>query len=244
MPKKSPENQRRPPVIVLVRPQMAENIGATVRAMANFGAQELRLVCPKPMDMSVAERVACDGRGLLKSAKTFTSLAEAVADCAFALATTRRSRRIKLPAMTPDKAVRQLCSLPFSATCALVFGGEQSGLNNEELFLCDAASTIPTTEEGSLNLGQAVVVYLYTWFQAAGIQAPQSWDIQRLATHAEKQRSYDLMGRLLLASHYKPIQRLPEFMRRVKLLFEERPLNEREQRILLKLLRYLEKLIP
>lgn len=262
MKKKSPS----PPAIVLVRPQMAENIGAAARAMVNFGASDLRLVCPQARDMSLAERMACDGRGLLRAARTFPSLAAAVAGCAFTVATTRRARRIKLPAVTPAAVAEQLCSLPADSACALVFGAEQSGLSNEELFLCDAASTIPATENGSLNLGQAVVVYLYAWFQAAlaretaGASRPCRptrgrrlagdscvWDDReplRLATHEEKQRAYDLLGKLLVAGRYKPIERLPEFMRRVKLLFEQRPLNEREQRILLKLLRYLEKLIP
>jgi tRNA/rRNA methyltransferase len=221
---------------------MAENIGSTARAMINFGAKELRLVDPKPYDPAIAERLACDGREILRAVRHYPDLKAALADCIFTIATSRRPRRIKLEAIKPHEAVQHLLNLPVSAQTALVFGAEQSGLSNEELFLCDITSTIPVTELGSLNLSQAVVVYLYEWFQGGPGKAWFSDVHSRLATHAEKQRVYDLLGKLLLAGHYKPRQRLPEFMRRVKLLFEERPMSEREQRILLKALRYLENL--
>ncbi len=234
-----------PPVVVLVRPQLAENIGAVARAMANFGAADLRLVCPRPFDETLAARTACDGRGLLARARVFPDLRAAVADCALAVGTTRRPRRVKLPAWTPEQAASRLRSLPGASRAALVFGAEQAGLTNEELFLCDATSSIPASELGSLNLGQAALLYLYSWFAAsplAGAALRQPAFGRRLATHAEKQRVYDMLEKLLQASGYRPVERLPEFLRRVKLLFEDRPLTEREQRILLKLLRQLDTL--
>jgi len=223
---------------------MAENIGSTARAMINFGARDLRLVDPKPYDMVLAQRVACDGREVLENIRHFPDLNAALADCAFTVATSRRPRRIKLAALKPSTAVQRLWNLPAGEPTALVFGAEQSGLTNEELYLCDITSTIPTTENGSLNLGQAVVVYLYEWYQAG---PGRDWFPNvhvRLATHAEKEMVYDLLFRLLVAGEYKPLQRLPEFIRKFKLLFEERPMTEREQRILLKAMRHLEKLIP
>jgi tRNA/rRNA methyltransferase len=223
---------------------MAENIGSTARAMVNFGATDLRLVDPKPYDPAVATRLACDGDTILQNIRHFNDLNSALADCVFTIATTRRSRRIKLEALKPNNAVQHLWRLPAGVQTALVFGAEQSGLSNEELYSCDITSTIPVTDMGSLNLSQAVVVYLYEWFQSGPGKAWFSDVYSRLATHAEKQRVYELLEKLLAEGQYKPIQRLPEFMRRVKLLFEERPLTEREQRILLKALRHLEKLIP
>ena len=91
-------------------------------------------------------------------------------------------------------------------------------------------------------MGQAVLLYLYEWFLSAPPEPAPPLALDRPATHAEKQRSYDLLGKLLQAADYKPITRLPEFIRRVKLLFETRPLTFREQKILLKALRYLEKI--
>jgi tRNA/rRNA methyltransferase len=231
-----------PPAVVLVRPQLAENIGATARAMANFGAGDLRLVQPRAFDEVLAARTACDGRSILAAARTFADLPAAVSGCVLVIGTTRRSRHVKLEAVLPGQAAQRLVDLPPGTPSALVFGAEQAGLTNEELFLCDLYSTIPTTEQGSLNLSQSVLVYLYSWFQASP-QCPEPWrEETRLATHAEKQRVYDLCEQLLRAAHYKPLTRLPDFMRRVKLLFEHRPVTEREQRILLKLLRYVEKL--
>jgi len=230
-----------PPVVVLVRPQLAENIGAAARAMVNFGARDLRLVNPRPFDEVLAARTACDGREIFAAARTYPDLRAAVADCALTLGTTRRSRHVKLEALSPAETAARLATLPAPAISALVFGAEAAGLTNEELYLCDLHSTIPTTELGSLNLGQAVLLYLYEWFQVSPV-CPAPWkENTRPATHAEKQRVYDLMEHLLIEGDYKPRTRLPEFMRRVKLLFEERPLTEREQRILLKMLRYFEK---
>jgi len=80
----------------------------------------------------VAERLACDGKSVLAHARTFPDLNSAVADCALTIATTRRSRRIKLEAVTPRAAAEHLLALPPTAHCALVFGPEQSGLSNEE----------------------------------------------------------------------------------------------------------------
>jgi tRNA/rRNA methyltransferase len=232
------------PAVVLVRPQLAENIGAAARAMANFGASDLRLVAPRPFDAVLAARNACDGRDILDRARTFPDLRSALADRALTIATSRRARQIKLEALTPEAAVQRLHGVVPGNGTALVFGAEQAGLTNEELYLCDLHSTIPTTDQGSLNLGQAVLLYLYAWFRTMP-GSPDLWRPEtRLATHSEKQRALDLLERLLIAAHYKPRVRLPDFLRRVKLLFEERPLTEREQRILLKALRYLEKGFP
>lgn len=232
------------PAVVLVRPQIAENIGAAARAMANFGARDLRLVNPRPYDETLAARTACDGRDILGAVRVFSDLNTAVADCTLVVGTTRRARHVKLEAIPPSETTARLAELPPAATAALVFGAEAAGLTNDELFLCDLHSTIPTAEFGSLNLGQAVLLYLYEWFQASP-QCPELWkESTRPATHAEKQFVYDLIERLLVAAEYKPLSRLPEFMRRVKHLFEDRPLTERQQRILLKVLRYFEKLTP
>ncbi|MBN1595711.1 hypothetical protein JW933_07290 [candidate division FCPU426 bacterium] len=232
-----------PPVIILVRPQLAENVGAAARAMVNFGARDLRLVNPSPFDQAHAARMACDGRGILERLRVFPTLRSALADCTVTIATSRRQRRVKIPSLEPKAAVLRCLSLPGPVQIGLVFGAEREGLSNEEVFLCDATSTIPATDKGSLNLGQSVLVYLYEWFLAARLAPAGKSETagNRLASHSEKQRCYDLLQDLLVLSDYQPRSRLPEFLRRVKYLFEERPLTVREQKILLKALRYLEK---
>ncbi|MCK5219276.1 RNA methyltransferase [bacterium] len=235
-------NNHYPPAIVLVRPQLAENIGAAARAMINFSAYDLRLVEPRPYDKCLAVRMACDGRDIISQSRTFPDLRSALKDCVFTIATSRRLRRIKIPPVNPRTIAARLTALPDGQPTALVFGAECDGLTNQELFLCDIAAAIPTSEKGSLNLGQAVMVFLYEWFQTSSVQARPPQAEERLANHSEKQRVYDLLKTLVLAGDYKPRSRLPEFMRRIKLLFENRALTYREHRILLKLLRHLEKL--
>ena len=228
--------------IVLVRPKLAENIGAVARAMINFGAKDLRLVKPAKYDKKTAYVVACDGKKVLDKAKIFTTLKAALADCSFTIGTSRRLRSIKIPTLNPEQSVEKLISLSNYQTTALVFGSARTGLTNQELFLCDAMSSITTTEKGSLNLSQAVLLYLNEWFKT--LFQPKSNITKKplLATHKEKQICYDIIEKLLYQSGYKPIAKLPEFTRKVKLLFEDRPLTSREQKILLKLLRYLEKI--
>ncbi len=230
-------------IVILVRPQLAENIGAAARAMANFGLNQMRLVAPQAYDKTVAAKVACHGRPVLDQVQVYTTLREALADCVFSVATSRRLRRVKLPPLTPKNAAGKLVDLGSRQPGALVFGAERAGLTNEEIYLCDTASTIPTAKEGSLNLGQAVLLYLYEWFLAAhrGEVTP-SPEWSRLATFQEKQQTFDLLDQLLQKSGYQPMARLPEFSRKVKYLFEKRALSRRENQILLKLLRFLEKL--
>ena len=242
VPRETMPIKRNAPVIILVRPQMAENIGAAARAMTNFGCQELRLVAPHHFDEKHALDMACDGSDLLKARKTFPDLKSALEDCTYSIATSRRLRRIRIPPLTPKEAIAFTLSMN-TEKVALVFGSERAGLTNEELYLCDTASTIPTGENGSLNLGQSVVVYLYEWFQMAEVPlqpARAEHPLERLATHSEKQRVYELMHKLLVESGYNPPVRLPEFIRRIKYLFENRPLKIRENQILLKALRYFE----
>lgn len=229
------------PIIVLVRPQLAENIGATARAMANFGLDQLRLVSPQPYDTRIAAKVACHGRPVLSQATVFADLPSAVRDCVYTIATSRRIRRVKIDPITPDLAAEKLVTFSSQQPCALVFGAERTGLNNQEIYLCDIASTIPTAKEGSLNLSQAVILYCYEWYLCTQQkQVPQ--DVrQDLATHAEKQFTFNLLEQVLLEADYKPQARLPEFVRKIKYLFESRPLSQRENQILLKWLRYMEK---
>lgn len=230
------------PVIILVRPQIAENIGAAARAMVNFNATDLRLVQPNEYDPNHAFRMACDGRKVLDQMQCFDSLEAALKDITFSVATTRRLRRVKIAPLTPNETANKLHRLPAGPLAALVFGAERTGLSNEEVFLCDTSSSIPTGLQGSLNLGQAVLLYLYEWFQSSAASLKKDDPHLRLATHEEKERVYKIIGKLLEQSDYQPRPRLPEFMRRLKYLFEDYPMNHRKNQILLKFLRYMEKL--
>ncbi len=154
----------KPPIIVLIRPQMGENIGAVARAMANFGLLELRLVAPRDgWPNPQAEAMAAGATDILANTKVYDDVAAALADTTRAYATTARPRELEKRVVTPSETMTEMHS---ADVCALVFGPERTGLTNEDLSWCDAIVTIPTsTDYSSLNLAQSVVVMGYEWFK-------------------------------------------------------------------------------
>ncbi|WP_027441931.1 RNA methyltransferase [Erythrobacter cryptus] len=155
------------PVIVLVRPQLGENIGKAARAMLNFSLTELRLVAPRDGWPNPAAGPAASGADeVLAGAKVFDTTAEAVADCQHVYATTVRKRGVTRPVIGPDDAGRLVVTQP--GRHAVLFGPERSGLETEDVALARAILTIPINPEfGSLNLAQAVVLVAYEWSRMA-----------------------------------------------------------------------------
>jgi tRNA/rRNA methyltransferase len=151
------------PVIVLVRPQLGENIGKTARAMLNFGLTEMRLVAPRDgWPNPSAGPAAARADIVLEQARVYATTAEAVADCAHVHATTVRKRGVTKPVIGADEAARQVHSL--AGRHAIIFGPERSGLQTEDVALARNILTIPINPEfGSLNLAQAVILVAYEW---------------------------------------------------------------------------------
>lgn len=159
------------PSILLIRPQMGENIGAAARAMANFGLGDLRLVAPRDgWPNPKASDTAGRALNVIDDAKTYEGVGEALADCQFVLATTARERVLNLPVYDVREAMHELHTRTSRGEkCAVMFGPERTGLENEDLALADAIVTIPVAPEyASLNVGQAVVVVAYEWWMARG----------------------------------------------------------------------------
>ncbi len=151
------------PVIVLVRPQLGENIGKAARAMLNFGLTEMRLVSPRDGWPNPSAGPAAAGADIvLEQARVYATTAEAVADCAHVHATTVRKRGVTKPVIGADEAGRQVHTL--SGRHAIIFGPERSGLETEDVALARNILTIPINPEfGSLNLAQAVILVAYEW---------------------------------------------------------------------------------
>lgn len=151
------------PVIVLVRPQLGENIGKAARAMLNFGLTELRLVTPRDGWPNPSAGPAAAGADIvLEQAKVYASTAEAVADCAHVHATTVRKRGVTKPVIGADEAGRQVHTL--AGRHAILFGPERSGLETEDVALARNILTVPINPEfASLNLAQAVILVAYEW---------------------------------------------------------------------------------
>ncbi len=165
-----PGNNR--PVIVLVRPQLGENIGKAARAMLNFGLEELRLVAPRDgWPNPSAGPAAAGADAVLAQATVHPGLADAVADCAHVYATTVRKRGVTKPVLTPEAAA--LAINTDRARSAIVFGPERSGLETDDVALARAIITVPINPAfASLNLAQAVILCAYEWSKHSALAQP------------------------------------------------------------------------
>jgi len=154
------------PVVILVRPQIAENIGMVARAMMNCGLGSLRLVAPREDHVCAKAIAASSGAAeVLEQAEVYPTLAEAVADRTFVLATTARRREMAKPVLSPQRAIQALRQ--HVGRTAILFGAERTGLENDEVVIADALVEIPLNpQHSSLNLSQAVLIMGYEWFQA------------------------------------------------------------------------------
>jgi tRNA/rRNA methyltransferase len=175
--REGPSRSTQAPVIVLVRPQLGENIGKAARAMLNFGLTELRLVAPRDGWPNPSAGPAASGADkVLAAATVHESLAEAVADCAHVYATTVRKRGVTKPVFTPEQAARAIHS--DEGRSAYVFGPERSGLETEDVALARAIITVPINPEfGSLNLAQAVILCAYEWSKPHNLAQPTVEDL-------------------------------------------------------------------
>jgi len=196
-----------PPAIILSQPQMGENVGASARAMKNFGLGELVLIAPKmewPNDR--AQMLASGAGDILEGARVCPTAAEALAPYQLVLATTARGRDVVKEIHTPEAAVRRLrTATARGARTAILFGGERAGLDNDEISLCDALITIPTAplpqikdteiKASSLNLGQAVLLLGYEWLKSADV-TPGSRIRVTAAVPASRQELVDLFAHL------------------------------------------------
>ena len=161
------------PVVILVNPQMGENIGAVARAMSNFGLSELYLVAPRDgWPNPKATSTAANAEHLLRSAKVFPDLATAMQGVHLAYATTGRPRDMEKRVIEPQPAAQEMAGhIRQGVRCAIVFGPERTGLTNEDTGLCDTIISIPTAPEyRSLNIAQSAVIVGYEWLRASGLE--------------------------------------------------------------------------
>jgi len=198
------------PVVVLVEPQMGENIGAAARAMANFGLSRLRLVKPVQGWPNERARVMAAGADrVLEGVELFDSLADAIGDCSFVLAATARNHDQAKPVIGADQAAAE--SAPRVAageTVAFVFGRERNGLENHEVGQADRIITLPVNPAfASLNLAQAVVIVGYEWFKQTAAGATPHAAAERSPPAAKQQLEaffHDLERELEKVEFFRP----------------------------------------
>jgi len=247
------------PVVILVRPQMGENIGAVARAMSNFGLRELRIAAPRDgWPNPKALEMAAGAESIIESAKIFPDFKAAMADVQLAYATTARKRDMEKRVVEPDVAmqeIKQLLSSPLpnpppqageGIKIALVFGPERSGLENDEVTWCDTLITIPTApENSSLNIAQSAVILGYEWFrQGTGfIHLRQGFGGQRIQDSGETPESLapraeweGLFGQLEhyldQAEYFRVAHKKPVMWQNLQTMFLRSQLSSQEVRTL------------
>lgn len=237
------------PAIILVAPQLGENIGATARGMANFGLTDLRLVAPRdgwPNASAVASAAGADA--VLDAARVTATTEEAVSDLHFVGGTTARRRDMIKPVLTPETMVREIRERGTSGQkCGILFGHEKSGLDNDDLALCDCIVSVPVNPQfASLNLAQAVLLMSYEWMRQQaqddlgrrtpfdgpsreGLQMPHT----RPATREELIGFFEHLERELDESGFLwPLEKRPVMVRNLRNLFNRTGASEQEVRTL------------
>ncbi len=225
------------PVIILVRPQLGDNIGAVARVMGNFALKELRLVAPRDgWPNPRAEKSAVTSIDIVKKAKVFGTTAEAVADLHHIYATTVRDRNMTKNVDFPkDAADRMKSWLKAGTKAGVMFGPERTGLENEDVEMCDHVLTIPTNPEfASMNLSHAVAVVGYEWY---GLKtAKKSKKIEENHALATKEQVLGMLKHmdeeLDIAEHYKNPTMRPTMRRNLHNLFQRMDLTDQEVRTL------------
>ena len=190
------------PVIVLVRPQLGQNIGKAARAMLNFGLTELRLVAPRDGWPNPDAGPAASGADIvLEQAQVFATAQEAIADCSHIFASTVRRRDLVMPVLRPEEMAERLAGS--AERSAILFGAERSGLETEEVALAGAIVTVPINPEfGSLNLAQAVILLAYEWSRRSVLAVPTDKPLEAPAPHAELEGLIEQLDRELDAKGY------------------------------------------
>jgi len=226
-------NGSKAPIIILVRPQLGENIGKAARAMLNFGLTELRLVSPRDGWPNPDAGPAASGADIvLERAQVYDSVAEATADCAHVYATTVRKRGVTKPVLTPEAASRAIHGE--AGRSAILFGPERSGLETEDVALARTIVTVPINPEfGSLNLAQAVILVAYEWSKGETLASPTSVPLDPAAPQADLEGLIGHLDRLLDESgYYFPPDRAPASRRTLRSLLTKPGWNAQEIRTL------------
>ena len=239
-PHKRPMNATGRPVIILVRPQLAENIGMCARAMANFGLTEMRLVAPRdgwPQKTRMkkgAFQAAAGATDILDRAQLFETIEAATTDLHHVWATTARERGQAKPVQAPSQAMGEAAArITAGQRVGILYGPERTGLENDDVALASAIITFPVNPQfASLNLAQAVLLNGYEWFRQASGEAPPFAmpEMSPPATRETLNAFFDFLeGHLTRARYFWPEKKKPVMVRNLRNIVHR--LNPSEQDI-------------
>ena len=237
--------------VVMWEPQDPVNIAATVRAMANMGVSDLRLVRPVAYEAVRLEGIAHGTRALIDAIKHFDTFDDAVGDCVSLMAFTARRRAAKWRVIDPRTAAAELLAAAVNGPVALVFGREDSGLPNEVLDRAHATVVIPTTNHSSMNLAQAALIGLYELHLAAGDATralPPPRKDAPLPTEAQLEQFYADAQESLDAIEFFKTRQTEHIMRTVRSLTSRAAPDARELSLIramaFEIRRFMERLRP
>ena len=229
------------PIIVLVRPQLGQNIGKSARAMLNFGLTELRLVAPRDGWPNPDAGPSASGADVvLERAQVFATAQEAVADCSAVFASTVRRRDLVMPVIAPDAMADAITAT--AGRSAILFGPERSGLETEEVALASAIVTVPINPEfASLNLAQAVILLAYEWSKRSALAQPPAKELEPHAPHGEVEGLIGQLDEALLAKGYfHPVSRMETTRNTIRTIFTKTGWSSREVKAVRGIIRALE----
>ena len=226
------------PAIILVTPQLGENIGAAARAMLNCGLTDLRLVAPRDgWPNLAAERASVGALDLMPPVRVFDQLGPAIADLTMIYATTARDRNMVKPIVTARQAATEArAHIATGGKVGVVFGPERTGLLSDDISLANKLVTVPLNPQfTSLNLGQAVLLIGYEWFQSGDETPPSQLPMGGTvpATQAELQNFFAHVERELDACGFlRNEEARPHMIRNLRAMWQRAELTEQEVRTL------------
>jgi tRNA/rRNA methyltransferase len=225
------------PAVILVEPQLAENIGMVARAMANFGLSEMRLVSPRNgWPKKGAHSAASGAVHILEAARLYDTAREAISDLNYVLATTARERGQMKRVFGPEEAMREIHPRCLAGQgVGILFGRERTGLENDEISLADAIVTFPVDPKfSSLNLAQAVLLVSYEWHKLATAGAlPFSGEMLSPPAKRETILSFfDYLEAELDAVNFYPADKKPIMTRNMRDIFHRLATTEQDVRTL------------
>ncbi len=237
------------PAVILVEPQLADNIGMVARAMANFGLDDLRLVAPRDGWPNEKARIAASGANyVIDDATAYPSLEASIGDLTYVVATTARQRPLKKPVLTPEEAIAALRErIARGERCGILFGRERNGLETGEVANADALVMIPVNSRfASLNLAQAVLLLGYAWMRESGkgtlgrvttYEEPVSTGInlggEQVAAKEELLGFFDhLESELDRLGFFNPAEKRPSVVQNLRTMFTRMALTQQEVRTL------------
>ena len=235
------------PAVILVRPQLGENIGMAARAMLNCGLSTLRLVAPRDgWPNERAQRAASGADIVLEKAEVFETVGEAVADLERVIATTARNRELVQRILTPRQAASEMRGwIGQGEGVGILFGPERTGLENDDMVHADTALSIPLNPQfSSLNMAQAVLLVAYEWTTAGDMTPPARMadHAARPATKEELQSLFDHLERALDQSGFLRNKEMrPSMVLNLRALLQRAEMTEQEARTFHGVIKFLSK---